>query len=423
MSGSPVPVSRFSTRRELEAFQLSQLNKLLAEILPSNRFYQSKFHGLSDRVTSLDAWARYPTTTKFELSTAADERGLAPHHTYSLNAYTRLHRTSGSTGRPLIVMDRPEDWQWWMDVWQDVLQAADLKPGDAIFMAFSFGPFIGFWSATEACLARGCRVIPGGGLSTAARIDLIQDTRCDTLFTTPSYAMHLAAEAEQRGIAPRSIGLRRIIVAGEPGGSIPEVRQRIESTYQAKLLDHAGATEVGPWGFGTTDGSALEIIERAFIAEFLPLESCSTTQPELRELVLTGLGRTGAPILRYRTGDIVRPEFGVEPDGNNVRLAGGILGRVDQMLTIRGVNIIPSSIEALLRSIPEIVEFRLTADRHGEMDRLTIEVEDTAHQPKRISDLFDRRLGLRVEIVDVESNSLPRFQDKAKRFVDRRNKS
>ncbi len=105
-------------------------------------------------------------------------------------------------------------------------------------------------------------------LSTAARIELIQDARCTTLFTTPSYALHLAAEAKQRGIDPASIGLRKIIVAGEPGGSVLDVRQKIETTYQARLIDHAGATEVGPWGFGTIDGQSLEIIEREFIAEF-----------------------------------------------------------------------------------------------------------------------------------------------------------
>ncbi len=158
----------FSSRRELEAYQLDRLNRLLGEILPANDFYRKKSAGFPTKLDSLEQWSSFPTTTKLELSQAADEHGVAPHHTYPHDDYTRFHRTSGSTGRPLIVMDRPADWRWWIETWQDVLDAAELTRHDIVFMAFSFGPFIGFWSANEACLSRGCRVVPGGAIDRCA---------------------------------------------------------------------------------------------------------------------------------------------------------------------------------------------------------------------------------------------------------------
>ncbi len=420
----------FSDRIALEARQLDRLNHLLAEVRPQNAFYEKKFENLPRRLESLDQWQSFPMTTKAELSSQANPTGLAPHHTFPFKNYLHFHRTSGSTGKPLVILDRAEDWSWWIKTWQFVLDAANIESGTTVLMAFSFGPFIGFWSAYDACLARRCRVVPGGGLSTAARIDLIQSAGCSVLFSTPSYSLHLADEAAKRGILASQLGIQKIFVAGEPGGSIPSIRQRIENVYQAEVFDHVGATEVGPWGMGTPDGKAIHVIEEEFIAEYIPCESIDESQSIAGhddrgatrpvELVLTCLGRFGAPALRYRTGDIVLPNFDHDDANGFVRLEGGVIGRTDQMLTIRAVNVFPSSVDAILHSIPEVAEFRLIASRDGSMDQLTIEVEDRLHQPKRIADIMDRRLGLRVEIIDVEAGSLPRSIDKAKRFIDRR---
>jgi phenylacetate-CoA ligase len=421
----------FRDRQQLEAHQLSKLNSLLRSIRERNSFYAVKFDGLPEQLGSLAEWSSFPMTSKRELSQLADSNGLAPHHTFPAGDYIRLHRTSGTTGRPLIVMDRREDWEWWLGIWKIILDTAELRPGTVVFMAFSFGPFIGFWSANDACLARGCRVIPGGGLSTAARLDLIQATHSTALFCTPSYALHLADEARQRKLAPSQLGLRKIVVAGEPGGSLPAVRQRIEEAYAAEVVDHAGATEIGPWGVGTIDGKALEVIESEFIAEFLPFVSPTAAEAsggdraetELFELVLTGLGRAGAPALRYRTGDLVRPDPHYRRSASFVRLEGGVLGRVDQMITIRGVNVFPSSIESILQGCDGLQEYRLVATRRGAMDHLQIEVEEAGSLKEQIEDLMDRRLGLRVEVINVAAHSLPRSTDKSKRFLDRRHSS
>jgi len=244
-------------------------------------------------------------------------------------------------------------------------------------MAFSFGPFIGFWTAHDAALARGALVIPGGGLSTLARLDLIQTSQATALLCTPSYALHLAESAVANGIDAASLAVRKIIVAGEPGGSVPAIRSRIEAAWNACVVDHAGATEVGPWGYADRAGRGLHVVESEFIAEFLAVDTGRPAREgELAELILTTLNRSGCPVIRYRTGDLVRPFRNAAGENRFVLLEGGVLGRVDDMLVIRGMNIFPSSVEQVLRSFPDVAEYRLVADRIAAMDVLTVEVED-----------------------------------------------
>lgn len=411
-------------RASLQHLQLTKLNQLLEKVLPHNAFYRERMGRDSMRIESLEQWSEIPTISKEELI-GHDGSDIASHHTYASDKYTRLHRTSGTRGRPMIIMDTPSDWQWWLDTWQFIWDAAEAKASDTVFMAFSFGPFIGFWSAFEAATQRGLKAVPGGGLSTAARLDLMHASGANILCCTPTYALHLAEEAALQNIDLTGLGIRKIVVAGEPGGSIPSVRERIESAWKADLVDHAGATEVGPWGCGTPDGKDLFVIESEFIAEYLPIgksvvSSANGQENEVFELVLTSLGRDGVPIFRYRTGDVVCPDHSTWDGCNFVRLRGGILGRADDMLIVRGVNVFPSSIESILRSVESIAEYRLTVERDGHMDQLTIEVEDTSHEPKKLVDLFSVRLGLRVQVVDCPAGSLPRFEGKAKRLVDRR---
>lgn len=408
------------TGNELARFQLDRLNRLLAKILPQNHFYAEKLAGLRLPLASLDELAGLPLTTKDEL--ARTSRGdVAANHTFPREHYVRFHRTSGTRGRPLVILDTADDWQWWVDTWQFVLDAADLRPTDRVLTAFSFGPFIGFWTAHDAAVARGALVIPGGGLTTLARLELIQSSQATTLLCTPSYALHLAESAVEHGIDTRALAVRRIIVAGEPGGSVPAIRDRIEAAWNARVIDHAGATEVGPWGYADRTQRGLHVVESEFIAEFLAVPSGQpAADGELAELILTSLNRSGCPVIRYRTGDLVRPTWQAAGENRFVLLEGGALGRADDMLVIRGMNIFPSSVEQILRSFPEIAEYRMIADRVAEMDVLTIEVEDRLNEPARISQELQVRLGLRVEVRCVPFGSLPRFEGKGKRFVDRR---
>ncbi|NOZ41048.1 MAG: phenylacetate--CoA ligase [Planctomycetes bacterium] len=431
-----MPHHSAAQRRRLEALdragladhQLSRLNDLLTTILPDNRFYAEKLATAPHHLEHLDQLRELPLTTKEDL--LADDAALhwPANLTWSVDQYVHYHQTSGTRGRPLSVCDTAADWQWWVDSWQYVLDAAEMTSTDRALLAFSFGPFIGFWSAHDALVERGTMAIPGGGMNTLARLDLIKRTGTTALFCTPTYAMHLVEVAEEHSINLAHFDVRKIVVAGEPGGSVPATRQRIETAWNARLTDHSGASEVGPWGYSDRQQRGLHILEAEFIPEFL---SVATGEPagegELSHLILTSLGRPGMPILRYRTGDLVKPSW--PNDDNNhdnerpnhfVLLEGGVLGRADDMMIIRGVNIFPSSIEQILRSFPEVVEFRLTARKRGEMDELVVEVEDRLQDPSRIAEELQLRLGLKVDVRLAPTMSLPRFEGKGKRFVDQR---
>ena len=448
---------------ELRAYQLNRLNNLLAQIIPANQFYCNKFAAgggslAPPQLGSLAELSQLPFTVKQDLINESDSAGFAKNLTFAPDAYTRFHRTSGTSGRPMIVLDTKDDWNWWMEAWQYVLDSADLTSQDRVLMAFSFGPFIGFWSAFDAVAERGAMVIPTGAMTSLARLELIQSTASTVVFCTPSYAIHLAQVAEQHGIclAEYARSVKRIVVAGEPGGSIPATKAKIESAWDALVVDHCGASEVGPWGFTCPTNQAASghvavehgifINEAEFIAEFIPIQDQSSDSIDTAsdrpveailssteaaglsqaagqgtfELVLTCLGRIGSPIIRYRTGDLVRPVWDHDYDCRFVKLAGGVLGRADDMMIIRGVNVFPSSIEQMLREYPEVVEFRTTAFKQGAMDQLKIEIEATTEDIDPIRMGLQNKLGFRVDVELVANQSLPRFEAKGKRFVDNR---
>jgi phenylacetate-CoA ligase len=407
-------------RRALERLQLEKLNRLLSTVAAANKFYGRKLAGCPRSLASLDELAQLPFTTKDELQPEGGET-FAANRTYEIEAYTRFHETSGTHGRPLAVLDTPEDWKWWIGCWQFVLDAAELTPCDRVLLAFSFGPFVGFWSAFDAIVARGALAIPGGGMGSLARIELLRKSGATALFCTPTYALRLAEVAAENKIDLTPFSVERIVVAGEPGGSVQAFRERIEQAWGAAVVDHAGATEVGPWGFADAERRGLHVNESEFLAEFVSVATGKAAEDgELAHLVLTTLGRAGAPVIRYRTGDLVRPRWAASEANRFVLLEGGVLGRADEMMIIRGVNIFPTAIEQILHSFPEVVEYRLTARKRGELDELVVEVEDHLQQPARIADELQVRLGLKVDVRSAPALSLPRFEGKGRRFVDER---
>jgi phenylacetate-CoA ligase len=408
-------------RPALERYQLARLNGLLERILPINRFYAQTLADCPPSLNSLADLSKFPYSYKEELLGSRHGGDLAANLTFPSEQYVRFHQTSGTRGRPLVVLDTAEDWEWWLDCWQYVLDAAEITAKDCVLMAFSFGPFIGFWSAFEAAAARGCLVVPGGGLNTVARLELIRTSQASVVFCTPSYALHMAEVGAQRQIKVAELPVRTLVLAGEPGGSVAATRARIEEAWQAKVIDHGGATEIGPWGYADRGRRGLHIMESEFIAEFLSVESGKPAREgELSELVLTNLGRVGSPVIRYRTGDLVRPIWQHQDATRFVILEGGVLGRADDMLIIRGVNVFPSAIEQIVRSFPEVLEYRMTAFKIEQMDQLAVEIEDRLEQPRRIADELRLRLGLKVDVRCVPLGSLPRFEGKGARFVDER---
>jgi phenylacetate-CoA ligase len=418
------PWLQTASRAEISAYQLNRLRLGLRRTLESNRFYQRKLAGfqLGD-LTSLDALRSLPFTTKSELVHDQQEHpSYGTNLTYPMREYVRLHQTSGTTGQPLNFLDTTESWDWWADCWTTIYYAAGVSDEDVVFLAFSFGPFIGFWSAYEGAKRVGALVVPGGGQTSAQRLQSMLATGATVLVCTPTYALHLAEVARAEGLDIASSAVRITIHAGEPGASIPTTRRRIEEAWGARAYDHLGMTEMGAYGFTCLDQDAVHVNEAEFITEILdPATGEPVAEGERGELVLTNLGRWGTPAIRYRTGDLVRRGSTACACGRTyLTLPGGVLGRVDDMLVIRGVNIYPSSVEAVLRSFSEVEEFRMLVRRDGEMDQLELEVECPEEIVLQVEAALRAALGLRVPVRAVAPGMLPRFELKARRMLDLR---
>ena len=400
---------------------VSAINDLFEAILPANKFYAEKMGELR-RVADLEEFSsRVPFTTKDEL--AADHEAHPPYGstlTFPLERYTRFHQTSGTRGKPMAWLDDPDNWAWILRSWQWVWTKAGAQPGEAVFFPFSFGPFIGFWSAFEAAAGMGLRAIPGGGLSSADRLRMMATHRPTFLAATPTYALHLVEVAKGMGLSVTDLGVEALLVCGEPGGSIPEVRERIGSEWAARVVDHHGMTETGPVTVSDPDNpDLLHIYHPAYYPEVIDPERGDPVKlGEVGELVLTTLGRYGSPLIRYRTGDLVRPvETGGEGVGN-FALQGGIIGRADDMVVVRGVNIYPSAVEAVVRSVDGIGEYRVEVDERGELPEIALVIESSGGElvAGELADRMRSVFSMRIPVRAVESGTLPVFEVKAKRW-------
>ena len=409
--------------------QLDRLRSLLSEILPTNQFYARKFAGVApaDVRTPAD-FARLPFTCKAEF--AADQAEHPPYGstlTHAPDEYCRLHQTSGtSTGRPLRWLDTPRSWEWLLNCWTTSFPIMGLRKSDKLFFPFSFGPFLGFWSAFEAATRAGFLCVPGGGMTSTARLRFLLEHRFTVVFATPTYALHLAELAAKEGVDLTGSAVRAVVVAGEPGGSIPATRRRIEEVWGARVFDHYGMTEVGPVAVeAESTPASLVVLESEYIAEILePAGTSPVPVGDVGELVLTNLGRVGSPVIRYRTGDLVKAAVNPPPVPgvpNWLRLDGGVLGRADDMIHVRGNNLYPTAIEAIVRRFPQVTEFRIVVDESGPLPDLRLDVEPSPAAGPELAEAVARairdELLFRVDVTPVPPGTLPRFEMKARRVV------
>jgi phenylacetate-CoA ligase len=408
----------------LRNHQWRRVQALAHAVTGANAFWTAKWRaaGLAsaDDLRSWDDFARLPLTSKPELVEDQAEQALfGTNLTYPLERYVRVHQTSGTTGTPLRWLDTQESWDWWARCWGFVLAGAGVRRGDRAFFPFSFGLFVGFWAGFEGARALGALTIPGGGQDSPTRLAAMETLGATVLVCTPSYALHLLQVARERGIDAEKLPVRITVHAGEPGAGIPAVRARIESGWGARAFDHAGMTEMGAYGYECEAQAGLHVNESEFIAEVIDPATGAASQEG--ELVLTNLGRLGSPLIRYRTGDRVRLATAPCACGRTFRrLEGGILGRLDDMLIVRGVNVFPSAIEAIVRRFP-VEEFQIEVFRDGELDevRVLVEVDGGETGARRVQDGLRAGLGIRLEVAAVTAGSLPRFELKARRVVRR----
>ncbi|MDG2391478.1 MAG: AMP-binding protein [Planctomycetaceae bacterium] len=419
-------------RESLRRIQLQKLTGMCRELSHANPFWTQRLESVGLDAAAIDSWdafAQIPLLQKSDLVAChAANPPYSSNLTYPLVRYSRLHQTSGTTGKPLRWLDTPASWDWLMECWKQIYHLVGLTPEDRVAFPFSFGPFIGFWAAFEGAQRLGNLCLSGGGMSSQARLRMILDNEATFLCCTPTYALRLAVVAEEEGINMADSAVRGIIVAGEPGGNIPAIRKQIETAFGARVFDHWGMTEIGALGVESVDyADGLYLLETECIAEIIDSETGQSVEAgETGELVITNLGRWGSPVIRYRTGDLVQEDVSGSPDGLCLkRLKGGVLGRADDMMTIRGNNVFPSSIDAIVREFDSVVEYRMHFTTKREMNHLKIEIEPIASlagsddEQQLLTDInraIKDRLNFQAEIVAVEPESLPRFELKGRRF-------
>ena len=416
--------------------QLHSLNELLRQIVPANPFYTRKILESSAprKFSSLADYAqKFPFTTKSELALDQQQHPLYGRNlTFPLERYSRFHQTSGTSGKPLRWLDTPESWEELVQCWLEVYRAAGITSKDVTYFAFSFGPFLGFWLAFDAGTRLGTLCIPGGGMATVGRLNTILETKATVLCCTPSYAIHLADAANHDRIDLSKSRVRRIIVAGEPGGSLPATRAHIERLWPgAKVFDHHGMTETGPITYECpAHPCRLHIVHWAYHAQVInpqTEEPMETGSPG--ELVITTLKRVGSPLLRYRTGDLVRlarhhaENRPCECGRYDLALEGGILGRTDDMIVVRGVNIYPTAVEQIIRDFHDVAEYQVHISKKGALTEMHIVIEPT-RETKHVAGLvasiekaLQTSFSLRIPVTSAAENSLPRAELKAKRWL------
>jgi phenylacetate-CoA ligase len=343
----------------------------------------------------------------------------------------RYHQTSGSTGQPPVrTFDTTRDWVWAANMWATGLYAMGIRPHDRAAVAFGYGLFIGFWGLHYALEKIGCTTIATGSFDSEKRIQLLIDQRITVLACTPTYALRLALTARQMGVdLTRDASVRIVVTSGEPR---PESTKRaIADAFGAFVGDTAGMTEAATiFMFECLEepGGA-HIIETDYIEEVLNPETQRPVDYGERGVrVMTSLGREGICMLRYWTNDLVvkLPHSACSCGRTWDIYQSGIQGRHDDMRKIRGVWFVPSMVEDVVRSFPEIDEYQCTLDTIDALDTLIIHIEPRPEVPSNELDHLRLRFTLeakrvlsitpRVEL--AARGSLPRFEMKAKRFRD-----
>ena len=427
-----VPAYYAADEETLDRVPLAKLQRRkLAAVLSAAKagaFYRRKLEGINFD-PARDPVEKLPFTTRAELERdQADNPPYGTNLTQPIEQYVRLHQTSGSSGgRPMRWLDTAANWRWWKRLWGIIYTAAGVTKHDRILFPFSFGPFIGFWSAFESATELGCLSLSAGGMTTTARLRFLLDNGCTVVCCTPTYALRMAEVAADERIDLAGSAVRKLIVAGEPGGSIPATRQRIEQAWGARVFDHTGMTEIGALGFECElAAGGVHLIESECIAEVIDPATGNPIDADVAEgeLVLTNLGRLDSPLIRYRTNDHVRLTRGRRCACGRwfARMEGGILGRIDDMVVVRGNNVFPASIEAIVRRFEGVAEFRIEVFEDGALSQMRVQLEavpsvDGEELSRAVARAIQDTLNFRPEIAAVAPGTLPRFEMKAKRFV------
>ncbi len=440
MTESPYwnPVLETLEPERLRELQLAKFKRILEWAYDRSPFYRRLYQqaGLEPGdIKSLDDAAKTPKVDKAALQAAQEEEPFPYGSILSvpLSEVVEYRQTSGTTGRPVYQADTWADWEWWSECWSFILWSQGYRPDDRVFIPFGYNVFVAFWAGHYAAEKIGCEVVPGGVLDTAARVLKIQELKATAMMGTPTYILNMAAVARNRlGLDPAELTITKITCAGEPGASIPTTKRRLEEAWGAKVFDHAGATEIGAWGYECAhQPGGLHANEAMFLVQIEDLETGRPIEEPGRpgRMVITAFDRLAQPCVRFDSKDVIEWADQPCPCGRTFRLVkGGVLGRADDITKVKGVLLSPSAIEEVVRGFTELGdEYEVTVERIGDSDKITLKIEfapdfsgDVEAVLARLKDelRLKTNLGYLIEVHDF--GSLPRYEVKARRFKDLR---
>ena len=423
---------------------LERVQEVMTYAYKKSVFYRNKWDEAGvhpEHISSLDDFERVPVVTKQELRAA--QLRVEPFGDYLCvpeREVHHIHGTSGTTGRPTVFAIGREDWRTIAENQARILWAMGLRPGDMVFVAAIFGLYLGSWGAMLATERLRAKCFPFGAGApgmTARAVQWLKAMKPQGFYSTPSYALHLAEVARDEGIDPHDFRLKAMFFSGEPGASIPAIRERIEASYGASVFDCGTMAEMTPFmsASGTSgSGPGMVLFQDMVYHEVCDPKSFSRVGwGERGTPVYTHLERTSQPMIRLASGDLTHWIQGPSPCGRTYPcFPDGVYGRIDDMFQVRGENIYPSEIDAVLNQLTGYGgEHRIIISREGAMDELLVQFEaseniyakgatavDSLRQ--RASEDLRRVLGVRSKTEVLDINTIPRTDHKAHRVVDDR---
>jgi len=422
------------SRDRIESFQLDALRRQLARVQQTSVYYQRVFAEAEFEPGDLKSLAdlrRLPFTRKSDyvsgLEAAPPFGSLAA---VAPGEAVRVHFSSGTTARPAPVLWTQADLERWADLYARYLYAQGLRRGDIFQCMFNYAWFVGGLGATLAAQHLGALVIPASSGETERQIETIFQYGSQCVIGTPSFMAHMAEAAEKLGRDLTTSRVKMVCVGGEPGASIPGTREKLERAWGAKMFDCYGALECQPIGWDTALQLGPTLAEDFIYVEVLHPETHEpVADGERGVLVLTHLDKQACPLVRWWTDDIVVRDSSVAPDGRtHARLSGGVLGRADDMLIIRGVNLFPTAVEDIVRAFPGLSnEYVLVIDssvkdpKTGFLTGVKLRVEPDAKAApdvgERLAQRLREKLQVRFHVEVVPPGTLPRTVHKAKRVI------
>jgi len=433
------PIIETMSVEKLRALQLKKFKRILKWGYENSKLYRRLYDQAGLRPEDIRNWEdvrRVPLLEKdhYRNTQARDPWPYGDSLCVPLEKVTVYHQTSGTTGQPVYQPDTWQDWEWWTECWSYILWAQGFRSTDRVYIPFGYNVFVAYWAGHYACEKIGCEVVSGAMLNTEERLLKIRELKASAFMATPTYVLGMADVCRNKlNIDPRSLGIRRILCAGEPGASVPATKKRMEDAWEADVFDHVGATEIGAWSYECSfKPGGIHVNEGMFLLELLDIETNEPIEEpgRLGKIVITAFDRLAQPCIRFDSKDLAM--WGDPCGCGRVFrvLKGGVQGRIDHISKVKGVLFSPMSVEEVVRGLPELGnEYLLTVTRENDIDKINLDVEILSgyeHSEEEIRNQLSRQLKLKTNLnYNIQCfpfGTLQRFELKAKRFNDMRYK-